>query len=214
MSQNYNSKEKVKFSEKKTVRIYAPSTIRSTIDQKWNIICLPLLGFFLLAFGITLIILGSVKNFEDLIILGCIFGVGSVIFFFLMYRTVCRPMCQRNVVETYNMVEKTPDQRPVSGKSNAEFYNAAFDPKEDLINAKSRPQPPESVLYGEKARSFLATPMTTSGVELYTDTPDTPPPPRLALPSDPGDRKKSVFTMDLNEEMKLKNHDISQLELL
>jgi hypothetical protein len=214
MPQNTATKEKVKFSEKKNVRVYAPATLKSTIDKKWSIICLPLLGFFLVAFGLALIIVGAVKNIEDLILLGCIFGAGSLIFFFLLYTSVCRPMCQRNVIETFDMVEKSHDLRPTSGKSSAEYYNAAFDPKEDLVNAKNKPQPTENDLYGEKMRSFLATPMTTSGVLLYSDSPDTPPPPRIALPSDPGDSKQSVFTMDVDDNLKDKSHDISQLELL
>lgn len=218
MSKNKQAQEKVKFSEKKTVHVFTANHYTTNSDRKWNVICLPLLGCSLLAFGLTLVIVGSVKDIEDLIILGCIFGIGSVVFFFIMYTAVCRPMCQRNIIQTFNMVDKSKDTRPSSNKSTThsdlEFYNTAFDPYEDLMKAKTRPQPTEDQLYGERMRSFLTTPATTSDVTFYNDAPGTPPPPRLALPSDVGSKDNPVYTMELSKDMTQKSQDISRLELL
>lgn len=209
------AQEKIKFSEKKSVHVYASTPYSTSGDKKWNIVCLPLLGFSLVGLGLTLIIIGAVKDIEDLVLLGCIFSVGSTVFFVLMYTAVCRPVCQRNIVQTFDLVDTKKEVRPNSNKPtgtvDTEYYNTAFDHDEDLIREKSRQKPSENQLYGEKMRSFLATPATTTDVTFYTDDPGTPPPPRLALPSDPGDKKNAVFTMDVTKEM---TKDISQLELL
>lgn len=222
MSQNKPAQEKVKFAEKKNIRVYALTPYTTTIDT-WNILCLPCLGGFLLAFGSALVVVGAILNIGDLIIIGCIFGIGSTIFFAMMYLTVCKPMCQRNIVQTTDMDQSSGDYgstRPMSeiGRSSrlvdADFYNDAFDPNEDLITAKNRQQPSSNQLYGEQIRSFLATPATAADVTFYDDFTGTPPPPRLALPSEPGDSRNAVFTMDVEKEMTRKTKEMSHLELL
>lgn len=218
------AKDKVKFAEKKHIKVYADvPQILATDDKKWNTMCLPFLGFSVLAFGLALIIVGVVKNIEDLIILGCLFSVGSMIFFVILYATCCRPMFQRNIIQTFDSLQTHDTQshtRPLSDYSakaklsDQDYFNSGFDPNEDLVSARNRPQPSENQLYGEKMRSFLATPATTADVHFFNEDQDTPPPPRLALPSEPGDKTNSVYTMDIDQALQGKSKEMSNLELL
>lgn len=217
---NKENRERIKFSEKKHVRVfYDGSQTYGNDDKKWNTICLPGLGFSLLGLGVALIIVGIVNNIEDLIIIGSLFSFGSLAFFAMWYAIVCRPMCQRNVVQTFDALENRKHERPLSEYSakieysEQDYYNSGFDPNEDLIPSKNRPQPSENQLYGERMRSFLATPATTSDV-LFNENQGTPPPPRVALPSEPGDKKNSVYTMDINEALEGKRKEISDIELI
>lgn len=188
-------------------------------DKVWNIAGLPILGSLLLVLAITLIILGAVHDINDLIILGSLFILGSFMFYGIMCCTVCRPTCQRNnVISTCEFTDELQSNehqysRQTSTSDNYAYYNASFETNDyDTARAKNRPAPTDDQLYGNKMRQFLATPATTSDLKFDEDG-ETPPPPRLALPSHPNDTK-AVFTMDVEKEMSKQVKEMSQIELL
>ena len=213
-------REKARQVERRLFRSYDLQHIGQT-DRTWNILGLPILGTLLLCLAILLIIVGSVKKINDLIILGSLFLFGSLVFYVLMYIKVCLPMCQRNVVNTYDFsndlqLDEVKETRPST--SNNFYYNATFEEDTEILQGKDRPVPHDNQLYGNKMRQFLGTPATTSNLKLYEDDEDdvrrTPLPPRLALPSDPNDSNSSVFTMDVEKEMAKYAKEMSTLELL
>lgn len=188
-------------------------------DRTWNLLGLPIIATLLLASAASLIVVGAVLDINDLILLGSLFLFGSVLFFVIMYFTVCRSMCQRNVVTAYDVTADDYEMKEVKSKltaSEQQFYNTAYEDETSL--GKDRPVPNEDQLYGNRMRQFLGTPATTSDLKFYENDDDdvtgTPPPPRLALPSDPNDSKNVTFTMDVDKEMAKHTREMSNLELL
>ncbi|XP_052784216.1 uncharacterized protein LOC128220020 [Mya arenaria] len=204
--------EKVKVVEKKNTRVYAQThSPQHFVERKWNICCLPLLALILIALGIILIILASVNDVPDLYLLGAIFLFGSVVFFGMMYMSICRPRCERNVVNNYAMTSSTKPFKDMKSPLEPAFkgyYNTNFE-KDDIDDMQSAPT--ENTLYDHRMRSFLATPATVKDVRFENGT---PPPPRLALPAEPGSTGNPVFTKEIQRQTSADDREMSDLELL
>lgn len=207
---------KVKFSEAKKVKvvqeerdIFQELLVKEREISPWSAIFLPTLAVVLLALGITCIVMGGVVEIPDLIVLGVMFLIGAVIFGFMMFVVVCRPYCSRNQVYTYDDEKDTTQlNQPNSNLQNADYFYGV-DPDEDLVDARNRPGPTENELYGR--RSIPQTPATATDVNLEPES-DTPPPPQVALPSNPG-KISPVYTIDVDDASR-KTKEMKDLELL
>ncbi|KAL4240515.1 hypothetical protein ACF0H5_001306 [Mactra antiquata] len=206
--------------KKRETRVHSTPVVTKLTTQYWDIFCLPVLGCGLLIIGVVLVVLGIVNNLADLILLGCILGAGCVIFFVLLYTTVCRPKLQRNSVNSFDLDKgrSKTNGSEMSALTDYAYYNVSYDHVDDVvIQNKEKAILTESVLYGEKMRTNLGTPATTKDVTFnYDDGDSTPPPPRIALPSRlSSGQTNATYSMDFDKMMETKNkNEISSIELL
>ena len=200
--------DKPRGGEKKPVRaISRIETTTNFVETKWNVCCLPLMAVLLLVLGTALIVVAAVKYVPDLYLLGAIFIVGGILFFLIMYVSVCKKYCRKNSVKTYEheLVERPQPAKAIqavqavpSEPTFGGYINRKFDSNEDLLEINNRFTPTEDQLYAKHARAFLATPATSKDVR-FESPPGTPPPPRIALPAKAGDKSRVVYDSDTEQ---------------
>ena len=197
--QGGTSQKEAKASDNRKTRTYQDhdaDRMYQAIEDKqasvWSATFLPSVGVILLALGIALVILGSVRGQGDLILLGVIFMAGGVLFFGIMYTAVCRPFCHRNQVENYTYIENV-QQTDIPKRPMSEPPDYPSNQHMDVDYKRAKFQPRDSALYSNISRSFLASPATTKDVN-FEDGLETPPPPRVAL------AKETEFTVTHDDD--------------
>ena len=211
-------KEKVKISESKKVKVVkeGKDILQELLAKEreispWSAVSLPTLGLLLLAAAIVLIVLAGTLNIPDFFILGGIFIAGFVVFAIMTFIQVLRPYCSRNQVSAYEYAEHSHGHEPTTEAvpPQADYFNAN-DLDDDLTNARNKPKPSGHQLYGH--RSIPPTPATATDVNLEPEC-YTPPPPKLAIPNNPGTSKTPVHTVQM-EDASQSPKEMSNLELL
>lgn len=154
---------------------------KASSSRTYSLICISIIGLFLIALGVSLTIVGVDKPIQDLLILGPIFLIAGVLFTIINMIFWIMPLLRDRKVHDVQTLTESKEEDTGQG------YVKEHEIKRDL-DPENEDKPTEMELYKKKNNRKGGTLLAT-------------PPPNLIMPNDPERDENPVSYLQIKKDI-------------